>query len=546
MFSKLRFMGAAFPAASLFGIASLLVMAHPAFANDVYIAQAASGSANGSSCANAYAYTYFNASGNWTTGTPSGTVIGPGSTVHVCGTIAVSANTEALIFQGNGTSSNPVTLYFESGAVLSSPEWPAEGSGGAIDLGSNSYIVINGNGGSSGATQGVIESTSNGDSGAACLSGSCTYHGDSNGIEASNGASNITIEGLAIIDMYVATNPNPGGGTCMYEHGAINNWKITNNLMHDMGWCISLQYDSGTSSGITISNNQIYNIDHGVALGGPASGNTLSNVNIYSNNIHDYSNWDTSSDTWHHDGVHIWGYNDNGSDTVTGVNIYNNTFGGCVGQNVTAHIFMEANGGNTKNVAIYNNTLIDTCNGADTDGLLTTGVDSGYQIYNNTFIGTAADTCAGTSSSPDITFINNVVSGCGTLQYIASGGSFASGGLHNNIYANCGGGNCFAYGGNYSSSFSTWQSETGQDASPSAYVANANLSATGVPQSGSAAIGAGANLTSSCTGTLTALCSDLAGNARPSSGAWTAGAYSTSSGSSPQPPTALTGTVIPK
>ena len=53
---------------------------------------------------------------------------------------------------------------------------------------------------------------------------------------------------------------------------------------------------------------------------------------------------------WHHDGIHIWGYNNDGSDTITGVNIYNNKFGGCIGKNVTAHIFIEANSGNTKNV----------------------------------------------------------------------------------------------------------------------------------------------------------------------------------------------------
>lgn len=519
-----------------------LACAVAAKANDIYIAQAGAGSANGSSCANAYPYSYFNTSSNWTSGTPSGVLIGPGSTVHVCGTITVGANTEALVFQKSGTSSAPITLYFESGAVLASPEWPPQGSGGAIDASNQNNIVINGNGGASGATQGIIEATATGDSGAACPGGSCTYHDDSNGIEADS-SNYLTVEGLSIIDMYVTASgvPSGGGGSCMWGHGSSSNWTINNNLMHDVSWCINLQYDSGTSSNITISNNQIYNIDHGIAIGGPASGNTLSNVNVYGNNIHDYSNWDTAGDVWHHDGIHMWGYNDDGSDTITGVNIYNNKFGGCVGQNVTAHIFIEANGGSTKNVAIYNNTLIDTCNGNDIDGLLTTGQDGGYLIYNNTFMGTSGDTCAGTSSSPNVTFVNNVVSGCGTLQYIASGGSFAAGGLHNNVYANCTGSNCFAYLGNYSSSFSGWQSETGQDASPSTYVASANLTAAGVPQSGSAAIGVGANLTSL---SITALDADIVNNPRPVTGSWNAGAYA-NSGTGPQPPTGLTGTIVP-
>jgi hypothetical protein len=320
--------------------------------------------------------------------------------------------------------------------------------------------------------------------------------------------------------MYVATNPGPGGGTCIYDHGAITNWTIANNLMHDMGWCISLQYDSGTSSGITISNNQIYNIDHGIALGGPHPGNTLTNVDIYGNTIHDYSNWDTAADTWHHDGIHIWGYNDDGSDTIDGVNIYNNKFGGCIGKNVTAHIFMEGNKGSTSNVGIYNNTFIDTCMGNDNNGLLHID-DPGDVIYNNTFIGASTDTCMGVSNATNVTFVNNIASGCGTLIWVDKNGSFSSGALHNNIYTNCPGGNCFAYRGNYSGSFSSWQNETGQDASPSAFVSNTKLSPAGVPQSRSAVI-AGANLTSL---RIPALHTDLAGNPRPTTGAWTVGAY---------------------
>jgi uncharacterized repeat protein (TIGR02543 family) len=448
------------------------------------------------------------------------------------------ANTEAFVFNGSGTSGSPITLYFQSGAVLASPEWPADGSGGAIDLGSNSYVTVNGNGGANGMTEGVIEATSNGDSGAKCLSGSCTSHGDSNGVEANDGAKNVTIEGLTISDMYVTAPgvPNGGGATCIYEHGNVSNWTITGNTMHDMGWCISLQYDSGVTSNLTISNNQIYNIDHGIALGGPSAGATLTNVNIYGNNIHDFSNWDTSADIWHHDGIHIWGYNDDGSDAISNVNIYDNKFGGSVGQNVTADIFIERNGGNTKNVSIYNNTLIDTGNGADNDGLLTTGQDGGYKIYNNTIDCTSPgnqDVGIGTSNSPSVTIINNIVSGCQLGLMYLNGGSVVSGGIHNNLYAagvgNCsqGGNDCFDYGSSgWYGLFSTWQSQTG-DAN-STYATSANLSSLGVPQSGSGAIGTGANLTSLGIATLD---SDINGTARPASGAWDMGAYEVSSGS---------------
>ncbi|HUC01487.1 MAG TPA: putative Ig domain-containing protein [Candidatus Paceibacterota bacterium] len=524
--------------ASFFAAAFLLInnqSAHAA-ASNVYIAQSAAGSGNGSSCANAYAYSFFNSSGNWGSGASQ---IGPGTTVHVCGTISVGANQEALVFNGSGTSGSPITLYFESGAVLTSPEWPADGSGGAIDLGSHSYVTVNGNGGTNGMTEGVIQATSNGDSNAHCISGSCTSHGDSNGIEADAGAENVTIEGLTISDMYVAVSgvSGGGGGSCMYNNGNVSNWTITDNIMHDMGWCISLQYNGGTSSNLTISDNNIYNIDHGIALGSGSAGETLTNVNVYGNYIHDYSNWDTgAADVWHHDGIHIWGYNDDGSDPISNVNIYDNTFGGSVGTNPTAQIFIERNGGNTKNVSIYNNLVMDTGAGTDNDGLITTGQDGGYKIYNNTIACTNPnnqDIAVGTSNSPNITFINNLVSGCQLGLMYLGGGSVASGQIHNNIYTggpgNCsqGGDDCFDYGSSgWYGSFSTWESQTGE--TNSTYVSTANISSLGVPQSGSPAIGAGANLTSLGIGTLD---SDIAGVARPSSGAWDVGAYEVSAGS---------------
>ena len=541
MFSQSRFIGVASFNVFLLSVFSLFLVAHPAFATTRYIAQTAGTFTGGIACKGQAAITP--ASFNSTT-------LSPGDTIYICGTITGAQNQTLLNVSQSGTSGNPITIFFDSGAVLAATQWPAGGSGGAINISGANYITINGNGGTGGYTQGIIESTLTGDSGATCPGGPCTIHTDSNGIEADS-SNNVTIEGLAIIDMYVTAPgvPSGGGSQCIYANeGSNSNWIITNNLFHDVSWCINFQFTSGTSTNNVISNNTIYNIDHGIAIGGAAGGATFENLNVFGNNIHDYSNWDTSGDVWHHDGIHIWGEADNGSDPILNVNIYNNKFGGCVGQNVTAHIFIEANAGSTKNVAIYNNTLIDTCNGADTDGLLTTGEDGGYQIYNNTFMGTSADTCVGTSSSPNVTFVNNVVSGCGMLQYIASGGGFASGGLHNNIYANCTTSNCFAFPGGYTASLASWQSYTNQDASPSAYVASADLNSAGVPQSGSPVIGVGANLTSLTLGSLLngilgTLDTDINGNPRPATGAWTAGAYSTS-GTGPQPPTALTGTAV--
>lgn len=505
--------------------------------------------------------------------------LAPDDTVEFCGTISVATNTTALQVNQSGTSGNYINIKFDSGAVLTSPEWPADGTSGAINIGSNSHIAIYGNRGAGGYTEGVVQATNNGDATATCIAGTgsggkCGLHGDSNFLEMNGGNTDILVDGITVSDMYVAVGyavdgigPNPGGGTCMYVNGNVTNLTVTHSTFHDMGWCISLQY-AGTSSNWTFTNNEIYNIDHGFALGSPAGGNTLTGVVIANNNVHDYYKWDTTNGysaqgSWHHDGVHIWGYNDNGSDTIQNIAIYNNTFGGCIGRNVTAHIFMEQNAGGThgNTVDIYNNTLIDTCDGYEPDGLLTTGVDSGYKIYNNAFISntSASDVCVGTSSSPSITFINNVVSGCidglspsqgvAGLMYL-SGGSVAASSLNHNVYAagqsNCGGGGqCFWYGGsNWFGPFATWQSDTGQDASPSQYVSNALLNSNGSPQSGSAVVGNGSNLTSLCSGQLANLCTDINGVARPSSGSWDIGAFVYGGTTFSWTPTTVNGTLV--
>ena len=87
--------------------------------------------------------------------------------------------------------------------------------------------------------------------------------------------------------------------------------------------------------------------------------------------------------------------------------------------------------------------------------------------------------------------------------------------------------------------FSEWQ-RLGYDAH--SITSNPALSSSYVPQSGSPVIGAGTNLTSTCSGQpnpgLGALCYDAAGNPRPVSGAWTTGAYNYVS-NGPAPPTGL-------
>ena len=79
-------------------------------ATSLYTAQTAKGTNDGSSCANAHSASWFNTSANWGYGS---TQIGPGTTVHLCGTI-----TSDLIFKGSGTSGNYITVD-GAGAAMS-------------------------------------------------------------------------------------------------------------------------------------------------------------------------------------------------------------------------------------------------------------------------------------------------------------------------------------------------------------------------------------------------------------------------------------------
>ena len=130
----------------------------------------------------------------------------------------------------------------------------------------------------------------------------------------------------------------------------------------------------------------------------------------------------------------------------------------------------------------------------------------------------------------------------------------------NNLYYNERTGGGFSCAGTYYT-FSTWQSSLGKDThgnevpytTPNAETA-LNLNSDYAPTSSSLAIGLGANLTGLAIAPLDV---DAPANfgaggscgtgcaSRPSSGAWTAGAYNAASGGPPLPPTGLTATVSP-
>ena len=77
-------------------------------------------------------------------------------------------------------------------------------------------------------------------------------------------------------------------------------------------------------------------------------------------------------------------------------------------------------------------------------------------------------------------------------------------------------------------------------------ISSMGLTSDGHLQTGSPAIGKGANLTSLCTGgAINALCLDKVGNPRPTTGSWDLGAYASSTvgNQPPAAPTQLNATV---
>src|ERR1019366_4356515 len=132
-------------------IGFFLVMASTAFANNIYITQ--SGSAAGSCTSSVQTPAFFNAAANWGSGASQ---IGPGTTVLLCGTFTGSAGSTLLTFQGSGTSGSPITLKFDTNALLTAPYWA--GGSGAINVNSRSYVTIDG------GTNGTIQNTANGTS----------------------------------------------------------------------------------------------------------------------------------------------------------------------------------------------------------------------------------------------------------------------------------------------------------------------------------------------------------------------------------------------
>jgi hypothetical protein len=534
-------------------------------ASDIYVAQNAAGGNTGADCADAYAVSWFNSSSNW--GSSAGQ-IGPGKTVHLCGTFNAPAGaSEYLVFHGSGSSGNPITLQCDSSnaATIQAAYW----GGNIIDLAGNSYLALNG-------TNCTIQATANGTGLANQQSGAC-------GICSSADVSNTTIQNWTISNLYVhvcsgsgstentpcpATNDSDGGNLSAIQIWGGSNDTIAYNTITNVHWGIVFYYggSASNSTNVQIYNNTISGMDHGVILGDQGSNSTITSSNcssaIHDNDFSNMQPWDDNGDNFHHDGIHAWANNTPGS-YYKGVCFYNNYFHGNMGWHPSGLLSSESLG----NANYFFNNVIGNLSGNTycADGLVThftgTGSNGTNQVFVNNTIDPGPTPCSmGTSSSDNsgANFGNTQASGTifesnlllsNAQTYVHSDSNSISTSDYN-IYGMQQGANPFYGTCGSGISFSTWQGSCGFDTHGKNQSVAINSDYT--LQSGSAAIGAGTTPANMPTAYFTGAPQTFGVGgtcgtgcvSRASIGAQDVGAYPFQPGSSaPNPPSGLTATV---
>ena len=409
----------------LFAVTFVILAASFAGASDLYISQNASGGNTGADCADAYPMTFFNTAANW--GAKAGQ-IGPGTTVHLCGTFnAPTGASEYLVFQASGTGGTPITMLFEPNAVVTASYW----SGAVIDINGASNIVVDG------GSNGVIQATANGtklanqqDNGACVIS-----HGGN--------ASNVTVQNLTCSNIYIDASVSDNGGEDTY---GIDIWNtsflvIQNNTLHDMKWAIRNSYQTGsTFSNLTVTGNNIYNMDHGW-FGGDSSANgsaVMSNFYIYNNTLGSMTSWDNTADNNHHDGFHL---NTNSSSTrFANFYLYNNYYDGDPGANANAGFFSyPASVAAESGICVFNNLFVNTSAGhCWANGPVGLAVVGSSTVVNNTFV-SAVTSCKDNGliyedGGTGVTFTNNIMQNLSNAaMYVTSGTTIASSN-YNDLY----------------------------------------------------------------------------------------------------------------
>ena len=484
-----------------------LLWAMPSSAADIYVAQSAQGADTGTDAANAHSVAWFNNSANW--GRAS-TQIGPGCTVHLCGTV-----TNSITFQTGGSVGNPITLLFEPNAKFSAPTW----SGNIITAAAN--ITIDGD------VNGVIEATANGTG--------LTYQNWCVGVCAES-TSNLRIQNLTIRNMYVRTagGDHSDNGIGIVDTPSVapfgyTNLVVTNCILHDMLMGISVNYGSGGCTNIYIRNNSISNINWGIQCGDVSDYSVLDGLYIQNNIIGSFGVWDNPiTNSYHHNGAYGWTTYGNSKfyhATVSG----NMVFG--FGAYNTSGFFFSGGGpgaayGMIGPIYVYNNIFNDPI-GSPANGDIVFGPNAGFLgvVANNDFFGNGPSvgldwTALGTNNQ-NVLFFNNVVSNSLALAIFIKPVPDDWSSDYNDLASPSSGGSggaWFSVSPDSNAGYQTLAAWRSYGYDQHSITVAPGFSTGFIPSSGSLLVGAGTNLSGYFT-------TDYAGNPRPSTGKWTIGAF---------------------
>ena len=483
-------------------------------------------------------------SGTQTTTAIASVVWTAGNTYELCGSI-----TSQVAPSASGTSGSPITILFASNGILNPTVCP---STGCINIANLSWIVING-----GAVCGYVNRVNVSCSGSIYPTASGSAYGNGatsmKGIQADSCA-NCEIENM---DVYLyAHTSSTDAPTGLIEcvsirsgEAAGNFIKVHNNVIHDCGSAI-VYVPSGTNdTGPQSYNNYEYNNNSHMDISNNNNG-TLTQALVHDNHFGATANWDTTSPlcSGHHNSLHAFAY----TTTNSGIQYYNNYIDGNWGNCPTSELFFEGNGSVNNNCVIFNNVFNATYQQMNNGVVYATCGGASY-FLNNTILGDVQPGDNGLALTPNsgATWVveNNLIGKISGTDYLTNaalatltGGVttwdynlYSGNGSLSNVWAvNCGSG-CTYY-----STLAAWTTATtfdshGQAGASSTFLAT---NSDGTLQSTSPAIGGGQNLTSLG---FSALDSDIAGNPRPATGAWDAGAYNsvTAVGSKPAAPTNL-------
>jgi hypothetical protein len=498
-------------------------------ASNIYITPDAGGS--GVCNSNTHAPSWFNNAANWGS---NGGQIGPGTTVHLCGTFNAPAGANAYLqFQGSGRGGSPITLLFENGTVVQAPYF--SGNNGAIDINGQTWITVDG------GTNGVLQNTANG-SGLAYQQDTALIKGMGD---------NFNIKNLSMLNVYVHRIGDDGGGGsrgwAFGVWGTSSNLTIgPNNTFTQCNVCAFYSFQGGEQN-LIITGNHFSLANQAIELGPGNSGTkVMTNIRVDHNTYLASRNWDNAANYYHHNFFHPF-TNTAGSSIVGSLLVYANNLTGDVGLHSTSMIFLENSnggaGGTMGSWYVFNNVFNKTNTDAPgSSGIVAVMASHGF-FLNNTVIDAGG---TGDNGWPSFdaygqgtgwTVQNNIFYG-GAYQIIIQAPATVT--ANKNVYFGGIGSNPWVYHSNFANSFSTWQSACSCDGEST--TANPLLNADMTIGAGSSAATLGANFSGM---NINALNIDKLGTPRPS-GAWSAGAIQlggSASAQAPKPPTGLAVTV---